>query len=175
MKFQDCIFQCIVPFHLQWADAEEYLYVTKGADYLNLRKQRVDCLSSLTPRGRLAETWWAIALIQIDPSKPRMAHYRRPSANAGPMLGNRRRRWPNIGPTLAERLLFIGWRGNRNYTFVSHLCTMRTLSDTYTRARGANTWVSPAGPVHNPTLRPPFSMIQPKFSRRGRRAALDWE
>ena len=32
----------------------------------------------------------------------------RRSANVGLMLGQRRRRWPNIKPTLAERLVFAG-------------------------------------------------------------------
>ena len=29
--------------------------------------------------------------------------------NAGFMLGQRRRRWPNIKPALDERLVFAGW------------------------------------------------------------------
>ena len=30
------------------------------------------------------------------------------SANVGLMLGQRRRRWPNINPTLAECIVFVG-------------------------------------------------------------------
>ena len=40
--------------------------------------------------------WFNISSVKI---------YRRNRANAGLMLGQRRRRWPNIKPALAERLV----------------------------------------------------------------------
>ena len=50
--------------------------------------------------------------------------------NVGPMLGQGRRRWTNIGPALRRRLVFAGYR--YMYSMVSPVKSHVNLHDMYT-------------------------------------------
>ena len=48
-------------------------------------------------------------------------------SKVGLMLGQRRRRWPSIKPTLDQRLVFVGLTVGKNYIYIQILHVIFTL------------------------------------------------